>query len=456
MTSAAWTGSAEGASTSPTSPRTISVLVVAATAVAWWLVRAGPYRLDDFATPLDDPASASLAAFVEHLPKTLRPLTKLTYALEAFFGVEGAATRRGVTALIHALGAGALSLFLVRIGTPRRVAALLALAWALHPIHAESVLSVAGRSAAVGATLVLVSLALLAHDRPRAAGVALALAVLGREAAAGASIGVFAFAVFWPGMKGTRLDRFGPLFIGLFAAVTWAALRPRALQLAEYSFMGRPLSTSIVQQVSALPVGLSLYLRPWALSADHGEALPKSALSLLFVVGALLIAAVPALAFRLRKRSPIVAVGLLLWLGALLPTQSFFPKLDPLTERPLGLALAGLVVAAGPLLGRATTRSGRALALGAALAVASLGLRFTWLRGALYATDLALWSDAASKSVANPRPFEELAFALDAEGRRDEAIAALKRARDLDPFSSSVQARLRVWERPSPVVENAR
>ena len=93
---------------------------------------------------------------------------------------------------------------------------------------------------------------------------------------------------------------------------------------------------------------------------------------------------------------------------------------------------------------------------GAALAVASLGLRFTWLRGALYATDLALWSDAASKSVANPRPFEELAFALDAEGRRDEAIAALKRARDLDPFSSSVQARLRVWERPSPVVENAR
>ena len=83
--------------------------------------------------------------------------------------------------MIHALGAGALSLFLVRIGTPRRVAALLALAWALHPIHAESVLSVAGRSAAVGATLVLVSLALLAHDRPRAAGVALALAVLGQR-----------------------------------------------------------------------------------------------------------------------------------------------------------------------------------------------------------------------------------------------------------------------------------
>lgn len=454
LTSAAWSSSAGVASAPRVSAPLVSLLVFSVTALAWWMVRAGPYRLDDFATPLDDPASASLSAFVEHLPRTLRPLTKLSYALEALLGIDGAAGRRGVTALIHAAGAGALALFLTRVGTRQLLAALLALAWALHPVHAEAVLSVAGRSAAVGATLCLVSLALLAHDRPRAAAVALALAVLGREAAAGAALGIMAFALYGPGMSGPRVKRFGPLLIALLAAVTWTALCPRALQLAEYSFLGRPLGTSIVQQVSALPVGLSLYVRPWALSCDHGEALPTSALSASFLLGTLMIVAVPCLALWLRCRKPIVTAGLLLWLGALLPTQSFFPKLDPLTERPLGLALAGLVVAASPLLFQATTRTSRYLALAATVAVALVGLRFTGQRGALYASDVALWSDAAAKSITNPRPFEELAFALEAEGRRREAVVALRRAADLDPFSSSVQARLRLWERSLSEAEN--
>jgi hypothetical protein len=316
-------------------------------------------------------------------------------------------------------------------------------------VHAESVLSVAGRSATVGAACVLFALALLSFGRTRAAAVAMALGVLGREAAVGGVLAVGAFALLRAPATGSRLERVGPILLGALGALTWAALRPRARVLAEFSFLGRPIFTSIVQQIAAVPVGLSLYVRPWALSCDHGEALPSSPSSTLFVAGLLLFCGAALLAFWTRRRAPIVCVGLCLWLGALLPTQSFFPKLDPLTERPLGLALAGIVMMLAPALGSLARRSASArfaVFVTSACAVA-LALQLTLARGALYASDVTLWSDAASKSDENPRPFVELGLALDAEGRRPEAIAALRRAREIDPFNSSVQARLRLWER---------
>ena len=53
------------------------------------------------------------------------------------------------------------------------------------------------------------------------------------------------------------------------------------------------------------------------------------------------------------RRRPAVSIGLAMWLAALLPTQSFVPKLDTLVNRPLSLALAGLLIAAAPLMGAA-------------------------------------------------------------------------------------------------------
>ena len=45
---------------------------------AWLPAFGAPYQFDDFNTPVGDPASQSLSRWWELLPRTLRPLTKLT------------------------------------------------------------------------------------------------------------------------------------------------------------------------------------------------------------------------------------------------------------------------------------------------------------------------------------------------------------------------------------------
>lgn len=438
-------------------PWGVAALVVALTATVWSLLRAGPYRLDDFATPLDDPASGSLGAFFAHLRVTLRPVTKLTYALEASLGVTEAPARRVLTAAIHGLGAGAMTLLGVRLGVSRLGAALVALAWALHPVHAEAVLSVAGRSAALGTAMVLVALACAACDRPIAAAAALGVAIGAREATAGAVVAL-AILTLARGAAGERPSgaatswaawrRLAPMLTSLVVCLTFALTRPRAQVLAEYSFHGRPWLASTVQQVSAIPLGLSLLVRPSALACDHGEALARTPTAGLFLLGVTLSALAIAAAAALVRRAPIVAAGIALWIFALLPTQSIVPKLDPLTERPIAYASAGVALVALALTRAASARRpARIASLAACLAACLLLARATFSRGMLYASDVALWSDAAAKTVDNPRPLVELALALDAEGRRVEAIAALRRAQAIDPFDSSVNARLRLWER---------
>jgi hypothetical protein len=123
------------------------------TLIVWMCVLDGPYRFDDHLVPLSDPASQSLAALGDHLTFTLRPLTKLTYALEASVGLaDSAPARRAVSAAIHAVGAVLLALLLAHIADDERWG-LLALVWALHPVHAEALLAVSGRSAALSAAL---------------------------------------------------------------------------------------------------------------------------------------------------------------------------------------------------------------------------------------------------------------------------------------------------------------
>jgi gas vesicle protein len=114
----------------------------------------GPYQFDDYATPLDDPASHSLAAWRQHLPLTLRPLTKLSYALEADAGLT---SRPGVRRAfsIGLLAAGALLLYLLIARLQPGLAPLgtvfLAALWFVHPVHADSVLMLSGRTAVLAA-----------------------------------------------------------------------------------------------------------------------------------------------------------------------------------------------------------------------------------------------------------------------------------------------------------------
>jgi tetratricopeptide (TPR) repeat protein len=243
-----------------------------------------------------------------------------------------------------------------------------------------------------------------------------------------------------------HLGRLAPYAAAFVLAAVWVAATPRYRHLADYSLRGRPFGASVAAQVAAVPVGTSLYLRPWALSLDHGGPLPLTPWSGLCAAGlALYVVAGSGLVAALRRRTPLVAVGLGLWLAAIVPTQSLVPKLDPLTERPLALALAGLVLALGalPLRGRA-----RALAAAAALAGVLAGAGFTVARGQLYRSAVALYGDAAAKSRVNPRPHLNYAAALWDAGRRDEARAAVAAALRIAPLDGRAAAMHAAFSRP--------
>lgn len=417
--------------------------LIALLAFGVWVARiSGPYHFDDWVTPVSDPASQSLSAFGENIGRTLRPLSKLSFAIEGSLGWgDEPAARRAVSVLIHAITSGLVFLLAARLCAGIWPAAVAAALFAVNAIHAESVWALAGRGAALG--LMFLVAALLAQLRRRrwlAAGLFLA-ACLCRETSV---LGALPLAALELSRRdGTSwLRRLEPVATIVLLVIAFVVQNARYRELIDYSSRGRPFAWSVAGQVEAIPYGLGLYVRPGALSIDHGERLAHSFAAPLFWVGVVALLSLGGLLVWacLRKRG-LVAVGAALVLAALLPTQTLVAKLDPLTERPFAAALAGVVLLVAVVARRAFRHARvRRIALGVAALLGLLALDATLARGTLYASDVALWRDAAGKSVTNARPHYNLALALLEEGRTEEARMALQRAREIDPFDSEMRA----------------
>ena len=314
----------------------------------------------------------------------------------------------------------------------------------VHPIHAEMVWALAGRGAVMALALVLG--ALLAQLRGRrwlAAGLLFA-ACLCRETSVLGALPLVALELSRRSRGGARelFRRLEPCLTVVLLAIAFVLQNARYRTLIDYSTRGRPFAWSVAGQVEAIPHGLSLYFRPGALSIDHGVPLDHSFASTGFWLGlALLALPCAAMVRAVLQRRSATAVGAALVLAALLPTQSIVPKLDPLTERPFAAALAGVVLWAAALAGPTLRRVGvRRVVLGASAAAVFLLTHATHARGALYASDVLLWRDAAAKSRTNPRPHHNLALALLEAGDAPGAARAVGEARRIDPFDSELRA----------------
>ncbi len=450
-----------------------AVIVLATGLTAWSSGLDGPYLFDDVVTPLGDPASQSMEAWLTHLPQTLRPMTKLTYAAEAEAGLSmQPASRRIFSLALFVLAAGMLGLLAARL-EPRAApvgAVILAAAWFLHPVQADSVLLLSGRTALLSAVFLLAALLALERSRTWPSAILFVLACLSRETALAGLLPLAVIAASRPGVSmRDALRQLAPILGGAALVTCWIVITPRYLQLAEFSFLGRPFWLSVFSQVGAVPAGLELLSRPAQLSIDYGIPLPAKGSDPLFLLGLGLYLAATAGMILLLRRSRIAAVGLALWLAALLPTQSFIPKLDALTNRPLSLALAGLLLMAAPFLAtaldRLRARAGRSGVPGGRLAppsgmvTAGFGLATgvcilallvslsvaTAQRATLFQSELALWQDAAAKSSTSARPHMQYANLLNRAGRKQEALEVMTVAGAIDPFNSQVAAMTRSY-----------
>jgi hypothetical protein len=314
--------------------------------------------------------------------------------------------------------------------------------WACHPVHAETLLALAGRSVLVALFLTLLSAALLLRRRWGLALACAVLAVLARETA-------WAWLVACTGLVLSELRLPRARLIAALAAATalggvLVLASSRMRELLAFSFYDGPLGNRLGLQWAALSRGqLLLLFQPSAFTVDMDFS-PLGWWRLLYVLGAFVLYGAAAwLAFR-RRHSFGVRLAALLWLSLVVPLHSVVPKLDPLTARSFSASSAALVLLlaaalSGPL---ARRRPAYVAFWSVGVVLFLLVVPITRERAALYRDPLALWRDAALHSKQSIRPLINWGTLLAQRGELEESRAALQQAVDRRP--SSLEARQRL------------
>jgi len=417
----------------------VPALAAALVLLAWLPALAAPYQYDDFNTPVGDAASQSLADWWRLLPHTLRPLTKLSYALESTLGADSAGARRVLNALLFGGCVAWLKGLLEAADVPATLALLLASVWAVHPVHAETVVALAGRPVLLAMFFMLASAWSLVRGRANLALVSALLALFARESALP---WLLACALLVAHERHVSVQR-------LIAAAV-AALGAGVLVLASSSGVRRLVTSALSVTDAWDRLGLQwaaptrgtwmLLTSPGAFTPDI-EFAPSGMSRLALILGTIVLyGAALWLAYRYQR----LRVFALLWLCFLLPQHSLIPKLDPLTARPFSASLAPLLALAAVAIAPRLARHPR-LNAGASLVLAAtflLWFPLTRARAQLYRDPIALWRDAAERTERKLRPLVNLGTLLAHQHELSAAERAFERALQRDPTSFDVRLRL--------------
>lgn len=374
-------------------------------------------------------------------PDYYRPVTIASFLLDRAIAGESPLMFHLSTLLAHAAVSLLVAMLAVQLlgsapGAPFG-AALAGLAFALHPIHAESVAWIAGRSDVLATAGVLVALIGTGRTRPSWGGAALSGA--GAALALGAKeTGVALYPLVLardllagPGLRaGHYLRRYAGIAV---AGALYAALRFRALGELVGSAPGTPaVDRTPAEVVAAIGVYIGKLLLPVAQNAyiDH---IPVTAAAL--VTAALFAAGLALAAWRFHTRGEGVPLFALLWIAlTLAPSLAIMWKIPdaPLAERYLYAPSVGFCLLLGNLgarvWGRATAPPARAIVTaGAALLLAAAAFA-TVRRNPVWRDDIALWEDTDAKSRVSGMAARNLATAYQQAGRSADARAAFARA----------------------------
>jgi protein O-mannosyl-transferase len=412
------------------------------------------------------------------------PLTLLSHMLDCqLFGLNP----RGhhLTSLLLHL-ANVLLLFAVLLamtGAPWRCAAV-AVLFALHPTHVESVAWVAERKDVLSAMFWLLAMAAYVHyahahtsaPRPRhgATGWYLAVVVLfAIGLAAKPMVVTLPFALLlldlWP-LGRLRLGAEGP---GLRAQLPllWEKVPLLALSAAACG-VTLAAQASTVSSLGKLPLGARLANAAVSYVAYLGQTLLPRNLAVFYplradlsaaqVAGAaLLLAALTAAALLAARRAPYLTVGWLWYLGVLVPVIGIVQvgaqaRSDRYTYLPsIGLYVAGVWGAAALLcrlrgrlaaegVGEATRRPALVHGITALVAAAVLlGLVVqTRAQVATWADSTTLFRHALAVTRDNYLAHLDLGNALSEAGKSDEAFAHFRAAQAIAPHSLETNAAL--------------
>ena len=397
-------------------------LVAAAVALAYLNSFAGVFQFDDFKVIVANPAVHSLAAWRDDLAGGIRPLLKLSYALNWMAG-PGEAGFHAFNLAVHVVNTMMVLWLVGRLTNDRAAAVVAALLFGLHPAQTEAVTYVSGRSASLMAAFYLGGLCAYAAGH-RIFSVALfALAMMVKEVAITFPLAL----LLW--------DR----SISRRQAVHWALAIAAVAVLVVHPLYGTRLMpaldldsvrSNVLSQIDAITYLVLRLVRIYPLDIDPDLRFATE-WNLTLVIEAVLLAGLALAAVLSRKRRPWWALAAAWFAIHLLPTNSLLPRPDLANDRHLYLACIGPFAAVGIEVARALAARPRAWA--AVAAVALLLAAATALRNRDYASEVALWEQTATVSPLKPRAFNNLGVAYEQAGRYDLAEAAYREALRLHP-----------------------
>lgn len=451
----------------------LSLVLAAATLIAYANSLQSAFVHDDRDTVVWDRHLGEFSSLTRVLlgvrggPTGGRPLTSLTFHLNALIAGKKPAAYRAANILIH-LGAGLVLFALLcrvlaagggvtrRTGDVTATAFAVSLLWLLHPMQSESVTYVSQRAESLMALLFFVTVYCAirgfraADPLPwfRGAAVACTLSVLSKEVGVVAPVVVLLYDRLLVSRGWRRaLKEHWRLYAGL--AFSW--LVAGLLQLTAPRGYSVGLSNPHLSPWAYLQrqfVGVTTYLTlvfwPSPLVFDYGfpppaPSVPRS------VAAAVLLAALVGASILAARRWPLAGLAGISFFLILAPSSSVIPILtEVLAEHRMYLPLAcvvALVVGGAVALIRASERRG-VLAAQSPVRLAGWALLFavagtlgflTWQRNIVYRSELSLWQDTAAKVPDNPRAQNNLGMALLEVGRTAEALARFREAVVLRP-----------------------
>jgi tetratricopeptide (TPR) repeat protein len=396
-------------------------------------------------------ASQPLAAWIS----PIRPVLMFTYWVNTRISLEDTTSYHVFNLLIHTLTGIFVFLVLRRllelaaVAETARIpfAAFGAALFLLHPLQAESVAYISGRSDSLCGMFACASFAVflcrrspaIAWPRVLAVLALFVLAVLSKQQAV-VLPALFVLSDLWwnPEFPLRTLRANWRLYISLaFAAAGGLAFSWRLILgqgtggSAGFSLKDFTWYQYLFTQFRAVFAYLFNFLLPVHLTVDWDFPISQNILQHGAIFGLAGLLALAAAAWHYRRRFPLAGYGYFVFLVLLSPTSSILPIQDPIADRRMYFPILGLILIAIDLLRRLKLEP-RFLAATAAAILLAAALA-THARAEVWSDPVLLWEDTALKSPNKFRAHFQLAFAYFEQGRHSLAITEFQRSAELKP-----------------------
>lgn len=439
------------------------LLIAAAVFIAYLNAFQGGFQFDDYNVIVNDARVHGWQAWFASMPG-IRPLLKASYTLNWTSGL-GLFGFHLLNLAVHA--ASAILVYLLALrgfaeiaplpeSAGRSASLFAALLFALHPAHTEAVTYLSGRSSSLTAAFYLASL--LAYDRGRQPGSPLVfrylsllfflLALAVKEIAVTLPLALFLWEYCRPARRSMRaiLAAQWSYWLVLAAALLAMLLHPVYFDLLAYSLGQRTFPDSLYAGVQGAAYLLGQLFFPLHPNIDPDLSLPVTG-SGEFAAKAALLGFLLAAGLTSLRRAPWLAFGILWFFVQLLPAHTLVPRLDIANDRQLYLASVGPLLALAFFLTRLAMRwPALPWRIAAATACALLALA-THARNRDYRDEITLWETTAEYSPDKGRVYNNLGYAYELAGRKEDARKAYRRALEIAPNHARAAANLGAVER---------